>query len=510
MVSIRAIFVLISALLGGCALKPLPFSNDDLAEARQGWMARAVGDSERISKPISLYEAMARALKHNLSARVDALDAALKMRQLDLASADQLPQLVASGDSTVRNNENASSSRSVLTGEQSLQTSTSSDRQDNTADLTLSWNILDFGLSYVRTLQAGDKALISEEARRKAVHTLMRDVRTAFWKTAASDILSRRISGVSGRMRAANDHVKGLEAEGTVSPLFTLTFRRDVLELRVEIQNLYAELAPAKVQLAQLMNVNPGPDFRVAASRSAALQPARLPSFKEMSEIALQRRPELRQAGYDLRVNQREAEIALLELLPSIGPSLSVNTDTNSFLYNHDWVSAGTKASWNLMKILTYPKRKAAVEAEADYLDKKALATAVAIMTEVQVSRINYLHAREKVRIAQEFFEVESSILQQMRSSHEAGSIGEHTLMRQEMRALLAEAKRNLAYADYQNALGMLFVSMGIDVAEGALDVNLSLEKLSEVLASDWRSKCEMTLKPEQLSLSPVRMRKPG
>ncbi len=505
----RATYLLLAALIGGCTVKPLPFTDAELDSAGQELAARAVADSERISKPVGLYEAMARALKHNLNARVEALDAAWKMRQLDLASADQLPQLVSSLDYSARNNDSASSSQSLATGNQSLVQSISTDRQVATSDLTLSWNILDFGLSYVRANQMADKALIGAEKRRKAVHTLLQDVRTAFWKTATSEIISRRMKDVSGRMRVANEHVHALEAQG-VSPLFTLTYRRDVLELEVEIQRLYAELLPSKIQLANLMNVSPEANFQVSPSRTPRSLPGALPTFGEMTEVALQERPELREAGYNSRVNKREAEIALLELLPGIAPFLSANTDTNSFLYNSNWVSAGAKASWNLMKVFTYPQRRASVEAEANLLDKKALATAVAIMTEVQVSRMNFLRASEKFRIAQEFYSVENKLLKQMSSSHDAGTIGEHTLLRQEMRVLLAEAKRNVAYADYENAFGMLFVSMGTDVARDVLDADLPIEQLSEALEFEWRSRCKFTLKMNrQVSVFPTQQKKP-
>ena len=155
------------------------------------------------------------------------------------------------------------------------------------------------------------------------------------------------------------------------------------------------------------MNVVPEPNFGVSGASNVSLQPFKLPSFDDMTDFALQGRPELRQAGYDKRINREEAQIALLELLPGVAPFISANADTNSFLYNPNWISAGAKASWNLMKIAAYPQRKAAVEAEANYLDKKALATAIAIMAEVEVSRINYLQAREKFRIAQEYYQVE-------------------------------------------------------------------------------------------------------
>ena len=396
MVLRRWAYLLLAALIAGCSVEPSPLTDPELDSGGREWSARAGANNERISRPLGLYEAMARALKYNLSARTEALAAVYMLRKLDLASADQLPQLIAGLDLSRRNNVNASSSVSVLTWQQSLEPSTSSDLADAASNLNLSWNILDFGLSYVRAHQTADNALIAAEKRRKALHTLLQDVRTAFWKTAAAELLAHRLKGLSARMSAANEHVRTLKSQDGVSPLFTLTYRREALELQIEIQRLYTELAPAKVQLASLMNVRPDSPFVVSAPRKPIALPHALPSFGTMSKFALQKRPEIREAGYNVRINQHEAEVALLELLPGIGPLLTANADTNSYLYNPNWVTAGAKASWNLMKIFNYPQRRAAVEAEAAYLDEKALATAVVIMTEVQVARVNYLQSQER------------------------------------------------------------------------------------------------------------------
>lgn len=64
--------------------------------------------------------------------------------------------LALGGCAITRNNDLASSSRSVLTGRQSLEPSTSQDRRRATADLTASWNVLDFGVSYYQAQQQAD------------------------------------------------------------------------------------------------------------------------------------------------------------------------------------------------------------------------------------------------------------------------------------------------------------------------------------------------------------------
>ena len=68
--------------------------------------------------------------------------------------------------------------------------STSSDRDLNTADLTASWNILDFWVSYFNAKQQADKVLVAEEQRRRVMQTLFQDVRRAFWRALSAQRLS--------------------------------------------------------------------------------------------------------------------------------------------------------------------------------------------------------------------------------------------------------------------------------------------------------------------------------
>jgi len=104
---------------------------------------------------------MARALKYNLDFRVGVMEEALAQRQLDLSRFDLLPELVLESGYAGRDKFNGASSRSLITGQQSVETSTSSDRDIISARLGLTWNVLDFGLSYVRAQQQADRVMIA-------------------------------------------------------------------------------------------------------------------------------------------------------------------------------------------------------------------------------------------------------------------------------------------------------------------------------------------------------------
>ena len=171
--------VSLAALLSGCNVTPKPISAGELATRATRNIEQVTADQEPVAGSIDIYEAMSRALKYNLDYKVELMEEALKSRELNLSSYDMLPQLVASGGYAGRNNFAGASSLSLLTRRQSLEPSTSSEKDIFSGDLTLSWDVLDFGLSYVRAKQKADEGLIALERRRKVSNRIIEDVRTA-------------------------------------------------------------------------------------------------------------------------------------------------------------------------------------------------------------------------------------------------------------------------------------------------------------------------------------------
>ena len=141
----------LAAALAGCAITPEPIGEEARRQRAAELLQRLTEDQEPIAAPIDLYTAMARAIKYNLDYRVEVMQQAVLLKDLDLKRFDMLPKLVASLDFTGRSNDSGGFSRSLLTGLVSLEPSTSSDRNYLVADLTMSWDVLDFGLSATAT-----------------------------------------------------------------------------------------------------------------------------------------------------------------------------------------------------------------------------------------------------------------------------------------------------------------------------------------------------------------------
>ncbi len=160
-------------------------------------------------------------------------------------------------------------------------------------------------------------------------------------------------------------------------------------------------------------------------------------------------------------------------------------SNSNTYLFNGNWVSWGAQASWNLLKVFSYQDRRDAVDAKDQLLDARALAVTMAVMTQVHVSRARLYHAGREYRIAERYFDVQTRILSQIRSALAAGKISEQTAIREEMNTLVATVKRDMAYAEAESAAAALIGSLGVTPGEGLDYKSMSLAEIKTAIAED-------------------------
>ncbi len=470
--------------------RPVPFSAAEISDFNADRLQRVTDGQEAIRGPVSLHEAMARAIKYNLDTRVELAQTALKLREIDLSEFKLLPSIVAGSGFVGRNTVAASSSQNLTNGTVGVDPTTSSERNLLNSDLTLSWNVLDFGLSYVRAQQLGDEALIAAEARRKVANRVIEDVRTAYWRAVSYQRLIARLRGLEGRAQRARNAARTLYNEGQTQPMLALAYERELIEVRREIQKVEGDLLVAKSQLAALMNVAPQTPFTLVDARSGVGSSLHLPQ-DQLVRVALANRPEIREIALRLRIKDKEATAALLELLPGVQLYVGGNMDSNRFLLNNNWLAYGAKASWNLLRLFQYPARKGLIDAQGELLDQRALALTMAIMTQVHVSRARYEHARRELATTADYLNVQNDILAQVRAQARTDRASEQGLIREEMNALLAEVRFDIAHAQLQNAFASIYGALGLDPVDPGLDLNADVKTISTALQTLWRKRGE-------------------
>lgn len=470
--SLRYACLVTSALvLTACTIRPDPLSLEQVRRQVEADTAVMFSDQEPMAAPITLADAMARALKYNMERRLSLMETTLANKQLTLASYDLLPKVAASAGWTLRDRPDATSSKDAITEVTSSTPSYSSERNRALYDVGLSWNVLDFGVSYVRARQQADRVLIAEERRRKVVQNLMQDVRYAFWRAVAAERLLPRTQALIARVEAALERSRQIQGERLASPADTIAYRRELLDLQRKLEQQRDQLSLARTELATLMNVKPGSAFSLAVPDSLAdgeldiVQPT-----ATLERLALVIRPELMGERYQARIGENESYAAILSLLPGVNVAASRNWDSNTLLMDNRWHEFSAKAAMNLVHLASLPDTLDSNDAREAVDEARRRALSVAVVTQVNLSLQSLGIARKELSWSKTFSELEDQSLTETRKAAQARTGTEMAVVRAEAATLGAELAVYKAYAEVQRASAQVETSIGLDPVPGIVD----------------------------------------
>lgn len=481
---------MLATAMGGCAVTSQPIEREVSEQRVQEDLASMFSGQEPLSAPLTLHQAMARAVKYNLEARLKVMEEALAERQVDLSRLDMLPRMALNAGYVGRNNVSASSSRSIRTGTQSLEPSTSQDRYREVADLTMVWNVLDFGVSYVSAKQQGDQRLIVQERRRKVLHTIIQDVRSAYWRALAADRLLGQIDQQMARVEQARQNSLRMSEQRIGDPVQSLGYQRALIEATRQLEQQRRALSLAKTELAALINLPMNTRFELAPASDRYAVPTLATELAVLEQEALINRPELREQDYQARIGAAETRKAMLRMLPGLEFSVGGHYDSNSFLVNQSWADYGVKVTWNLFNLLSAPKAIEVAKVGEDVVALRRQAMSMAIMAQLYVANANFKEATRQFATSDQLAALDQQIVEQLRNRHKAQGIGELELIQGELNLLQANLRRDLAYADLRNAYGQVFASVGLDPLPGELESH-ELDAIAQALVSrevDWQS----------------------
>lgn len=480
---------LLTLAVTGCAVTSTPIDRSVSEQRARQDLAIMFKDQEPLSGPLTLHEAMARAVKYNLEARLKVMEEAMAQRQVDLATFDMLPRMALSAGYAGRSNISASSSQSIETGTQSLEPSTSQDRDRGVADLTMVWNVLDFGVSYISAKQQGDQRLIVQERRRKVMHTIIQDVRSAYWRAVAADRLLTQIDSLMARVAQARDNSQRLSEQRIGDPIQALGYQRALIEATRQLEEQRRALSLAKTELATLINLPLGTQVELSPEDGYQMPELKV-ELSQLEQEALASRPELREQDYQTRISAAETRKAMLRLLPGLEFSAGGHYDSNSFLVNQSWADYGVKVTWNLFNVLSAPAAIDVAKAGQEVADARRQAMSMAILAQLHVANANFREAQRQFQTSQQLAGLDSQIVEQLRNRYQAQGIGELELIQGELNTLQADLRRDLAYAQLRNSYGQLFASVGFDPLPESIASD-SIEDIAAALASreaQWQS----------------------
>ncbi len=474
-----ALFCLLAA---GCAsVQPVALTSQDM-QAQQKKDAEAMRkDVEPITGPLTLDEAIARALKYNLDRRSRMMEEALAMGQMDVSKFDMLPKIMAQAGYAYRDRTRFTYSSSYPDEHPTSTTpATTSERNRSTQDLGLTWSMLDVGLGYYGSKQQANRFLIAGEKRRKAMHLLMQDVRTAYWRAASAQLLKADVQRIIATAEEALADSRKVAAERVRNPLEPLRYQRQLLENLRLLENINQELSSAQVDLASLINAPLNQPIQIAAGDLKNIEDviSRVP-VERLEEAALQNNPDLREQNYNARIALEETRRTMLRMFPNLSFNYGTKYDTDRYLLSNNWNEAGVQLSFNLMNLFTAGTQMKLAEAGVALADQRRVAAQAAVLTQVHLSRLQAINARSQFDRADAIYETDSQIATVMRNRQMVAAQSKLDLVSTETASVLSLLRRYQALAQVQVAENRMLATLGMEPQIGSTH-ELSLKELTD------------------------------
>ncbi len=451
--------------LSGCMSLPAPFAPQDILEQSAKDRVTAQADVEPVRNAIPLEEAIARAMKYNLDRRTRMMEEALALKNFDVSKYDMLPKFMAQAGYAYRNNDLITYATDSVTGAPSLSNPyISSERKHHTEDLGLTWNLLDFGVSYFNAKQNGDRVLIAAERRRKAMHNLIQDVRSAYWRALSAQLLESEIRATIALAESALGDSRQAESERIRNPIDALRYQRTLLENLRVLEGIRQELSAARIELAALINLPPGTAFRLAEPAAGEATPKfEVLPIERLEETAIDNNADLREQLYNVRISAAETRKSLLKLFPGLNFSSARKHDDDSYVINQSWRETGVQLSWNLFNLLSAPTVMNLAEASETLAAHKRMTVQMAVLAQVHLARQQYENAYLLFERSDAIWKVDQRIFEHSANRETAQTQSKLERIANNTAAIVSLLRRYQALAQVHAANGRLQASLGLE-----------------------------------------------
>jgi len=473
----------------GCAIEPEAIDRQAMKLDLIADRVIAQEDVEPITGSLSLEEAIARAIKYNLDHRVNLMEQAIARGELDLSRYDMLPKVLAEAGYSTRSEPRLTRSTNAVTGEELENDPTiSADQSSWQVSAELSWSLLDFGASYYEAQQNADRLLIASERRRRAMHVLIMDVQTAYWRAAGAQALESQIAATVKAARAAIENARRAQQGNERKPMEHLQQMRTLLSTLRDIHQVQQDLVASRVELANLINAPIDQPLILEPAVSLEKMPQVLEApMASLEQVALFNNADLKEPFYDVEIAALETRRALLDLMPDLSLNWGPQYTTDSYVLNDQWNEGALSLSYNLLSLLNVNQVREQAEAREELARMRRVAMQMTVVAQVHLAGLQARNALDRLDNAEELQGVEREIESRMVNRHLAGTISRAELVRAQTAAIVAELQRYQALAGFHSAMGRLQASLGLEpdiasiqvasLGEIEREVNVALER---------------------------------
>ncbi|WP_019646930.1 TolC family protein [Novispirillum itersonii] len=450
-------------LLGACAVTPDPLTRDEIRARVEADRAALAVYRQPVQGPMTLTDAIARALVSNLDLRTDDLTRLMEQDSMTLAQLGLLPDMSGTINSTHRNRASGSLGDAP-------------EDKPNTSRrvrvLQTQWSVLNFGIGYLSARQAANESLAAEERRRRAAAALINDVTYYFYRTLFSEQRMERLDVLDQRLDDLLDLSERLRESRLEDPLTILNIQAGLYQLKRRISGLRRDLEVSQEKLARLLNLpsdQPLPLIGLPDDRMVRL--ALGMDLDRAVDEALMRRPELRDFDYQIRNAHLDVWKTYLGLLPDLSLTYGLNTDTSSTAAVRTWTETGARGVMQLLGLITFPWKNERAANNEELLKLRRVALSLAVMEQVRTSRTILQQITRDVSLSDRIVATNDGIVDLWDLRLPFNVTDELVRFRAEVDGILTHIERDDLLAEQQRSLGDMLMALGLPLAPEVLDV---------------------------------------
>ena len=416
-------------------------------------------------RPLAFQEVLEIALRNNLELKVAQYELEIASRERVAARLDMLPRLDAEAASTRRSEPEV---KAVLgpDGRPSGASSVSEPRHSRTADLTLTWNVLDFMTAAIRSEQREMQQAQLEYRREKIRQRIALDVITAYWRAAAAEDALEYSYNVKRQMERQYERLTASMRDRSVSLLAGKEAQLKLIELSIAIQKLHGNLSTARLELVQLMGLKQATEIRLQrpdlrAMIAALPRPADL-DIKKLEFAALRNHPVLFENDLQARLLQEDTRAAMVSLFPGLSLFAGRHYDDSTLLRTNTWNAIGAELSWNLFALPAKFQRLEARELAEQRGEVDRVLVTASVITQVHLGLLDYAIKADRFLLMDDSYKITQDIEGMTEVLRTAGQATDMQYTERLLENLATKLRRDEAVVELFAAHAKLHASVGL------------------------------------------------
>lgn len=481
----KGLVICLVSMLTACTITPKPLTVSDRYTEAKNDLDKLFSQQEPVVGHLNFEQALARGLKYNLDYRIKLVNNALQAGQLKIAMFTMFPALNLSSSVYSRNNQYSSSSVTNTGVVTDISSSTPNTVRSDRIGLT--WNVLDFGLGYMRAKQQGEKIYIAEEESRKQLEQLSQEILVAYWDAYSAQQLMVEINQFEKILSKAKITLTQEMQDKALPKESILNYQSALLEGNRRVIQLKYKYDKAMLDLKHLLNLRPDYDFKLDPPPLALRKAHDLHDldFRKLDAITLAERPELRGQHYQERIAEHGVKVAILQALPGISLNAGWNYNSNTYLLNNKWVDRELDVAWNLLNLASLPTAYDSAKTQVQYEKLKLMALTLTVLTETRYAFSHYENLRYEYEVAHKQTENANALFELAKNRNLASLESGQQVIIAKLRTLTAKMDEDLLLADMSTALGELYISAGSDVLPTNIN-DKSVHEIAQIISQNF------------------------